>query len=186
MDSFNIPRKNGKLLAIPLEYYPRCADIIATKENLFCFTPISRLETLIQAMGYYIFNPVFAVLSVINLSLCIPILIHDGVNQEVIFYSYLFIGFITSYICTKLYYKLKNKDALSIDGVAERLGYKSPYSQLKPYDERMLKTIINLNDIKIRRDDLYFEDLYGIIFDVATQRRIADIYYASSRLRIIK
>lgn len=186
MNTFNILQKNGKLFAIPMEYYPRCADIIVAKENFFCLTPMNRFEAIIQSMGYHIFNPVFAVLSVINLSLCAPILIHSEARQEIIFYSYLFIGFVTSYIFTKLYYKLINKDPFSVDGLAYRLGYKSSRSQLKPYDERMLKTIIRLNNIKIRRDDLYFEDLYGIIFDVATPRRIADIYYASPHLKVIK
>lgn len=41
MHTFNIELKNGKPLAISAEYYPKYADIVATKENLFCLTPIN-------------------------------------------------------------------------------------------------------------------------------------------------
>ncbi|CZG72955.1 TPA: hypothetical protein JBE10_15915 [Legionella pneumophila subsp. pneumophila] len=76
------------------------------------------------------------------------------------------------------------KDPMSIDGVAERLGYKSSSSLLKPYDERMLKAIIILNNMKIRRTSLFFDDLYGILFDEATPRRFSGIYHTA--LRVIK
>ncbi|KTD71846.1 hypothetical protein Lste_0131 [Legionella steelei] len=73
---------------------------------------------------------------------------------------------------------------MSIEGVAERLGYKSSSCLLKPYDERMRKAIIILNNLKIRRTNPFFDDLYGIFFDGATPRRLSGIYHAA--LRVIK
>jgi len=185
MHTFNLELKNGRLLVIPAEYYPRYAEIVATKENLFCLTPISRFEAFLKAVGHCIFNPVFAVLLIINLSLCAPLLIRDERNQEAIYYFYLFIGFIISYYSTKCYLGLMRKEPMSIDGVAEKLGYKSSSSSLKPYDESMFKAIITINQIKISRKDYFFDDLYGIIFDVATPRRLADIFI-SPNLRLVK
>ncbi|MCW8399401.1 hypothetical protein OQJ26_11420 [Legionella sp. PATHC038] len=185
MYTVNIELKNGKQLAIPAEYCPRYADIVATKENLFCLTPITRFEAFLKEISHYIFNPFFAVLSVINLSLCAPLLVrgYPG-NQKVAYYFFLSIGFIISYYLTKFYIRLMKKDPMSIDGVAERLGYKSSSSLLKPYDERMLKAIIILNNMKIRRTSLFFDDLYGILFDEATPRRSSGIYHTA--LRVIK
>ncbi|CEG59294.1 hypothetical protein [Legionella fallonii] len=185
MHTFNLELKNGKRLVIPAEYYPRYADIVATKENSFCLTPISRFEAFLKTVGHCIFNPIFAVLSIINLSLCAPLLIRDVGKQEAIYYSYLFIGFIISYYSTKCYLGLMRKDPMSIEGVAEKLGYKSSSSPLKPYDERMFKAIITINRLKIPRKDYFFDDLYGIIFDAATSRRLADIF-GPSNLRLVK
>ncbi|HAT1722200.1 TPA: hypothetical protein I8Y83_002751 [Legionella pneumophila] len=102
-------------MVIPAEYYPRYTDIVATKENLFCLTPISRFEAFLKAVEHCIFNPVFAVLSIINLSLCAPLLIRDVGNKEAIYYFYLFIGFIISYYSTKCYLGLMRKDPMSIE-----------------------------------------------------------------------
>lgn len=70
------------------------------------------------------------------------------------------------------------------EGLAEKLGYKSSSSPLKPYDERMFKAIITINQIKIPRKDYFFDDLYAIIFDIATSRRLDDII-GSPNLRLV-
>lgn len=186
-DMFNVQLKNGEVLIIPAEYYPRCALIIATKENLFTLKPISRLEALFKSFTRNIFNHVFAVLSVINVSICTPLLITSSSgNPKSDYYFYLFLGFITSFYITKIYTNCINTQSFSIDSVARQLGYESSCSMLKPYDERMLKSIIDVNSLKISRATLFFDDLYGIIFDVATTRRIADIFFRRSHLKIIK
>ena len=64
------------------------------------------------------------------------------------------------------------------------MGYNSSSSLLKPFDERMLKAIINLNNIKVHRASLFFDDLYGILFDEATSRRLYDIFHAPNLRRI--
>ncbi len=184
---FNVQLKNGDVLIIPVEYYPRCALIIATKENLFTLKPISRLEALLKRFTRNIFNHVFAVLSVINVSICTPLLITSSAgNPKSDYYFYLFLGFITSFYITKIYTNYINTQSFSIDSVARQLGYESSCSTLKPYDERMLKSIIDVNNLKISRATLFFDDLYGIIFDVATTRRIADIFFRRPHLKIIK
>ena len=112
MHTFNVQLKNGKQLAIPAEYYPRYADIVATKENLFCLTPINRLEAFYKTITCYIFNPIFAVLSVINLSLCAPLLVADYLGNQKSYYFYLSMGFIISYFLTKFYVRLIKKESL--------------------------------------------------------------------------
>lgn len=57
-------------------------------------------------------------------------------------------------------------------GVAEKFGYNSSSSPLKPYDERMFKAIITINRIKIPRKDYFFDDLYGIIFGPSNLRLV--------------
>lgn len=186
MNTYNVQLKNGEYLSIPAEYYPRYADIVATKENLFCLTPINRFEAFLKTVCSSIFSSTFAVLSVINLSLCTPLLItNNSGNPKTAYYLYLFLGFIISYCITKIYSRFTNKQPLSIDSLAQDLGYNSSSCSLKPYDKRMLKTIIDFNDIKIRRSELYFDDLYGIIFDEATPRRIWNIFH-TPHLRAIK
>ena len=184
---FNVQLKNGKALIIPAEYYPRCALIIATKENLFTLKPISRLEALLKRFTRTIFNHVFAVLSVINVSICTPLLITSSSgNPKSDYYFYLFLGFITSFYITKIYTNYINTQSFSIDSVARQLGYESSCGTLKPYDERMLKSIIDVNNIKISRTTLFFDDLYGILFDADPTRRIADIFFRRPHLKIIK
>lgn len=185
MNTFSIELKSGKKLFIPAEYYPRYADIMVTKENLFSLTPITRLEAFLKAIGQHIFSPVYSILSIINLSLCAPILVRNYQdNQETTYYFCLCLGFIVSYIFTKFYFRLTQKDPMSIDSVAKKLGYKASSSPLKPYDERMLKEIIVLNNIQIRRQSLFFDDLYGILFDVPTPRRLQDAH--CHYLKVIK
>lgn len=180
MHTFNVPLKNGKQLTIPAEYYPRYAEIVATKENSFVLTRISRFEALIKSIHCCILNPVFSVLLIINLNILVPLF---AVNQK---FSSSLIGVIISYYLTKLYVALTKNSPISRDSVAEELGYKSSSSLLKPYDERMLKAIIIANGIKIRRHDLwtslFFDDLYGIIFDVPTSRGVHDLYYRPMKL----
>lgn len=186
MNTFNVELKSGKQLCIPAEYYPRYSHIVATKENLFCLTPINRLEAFFKTIARCVFNPTFAVLSIINLGLCAPILIADySGNQNEVYYFSLSMGFIISYCITRFYVGFIKKCPLSLDGMAHQLGYSSFSSQLKPYDERMLKEIISLNKLKAPRASLFFDDLYGILFDIGTLRRINDIY-RPSHLRIIK
>jgi hypothetical protein len=186
MNTFNVELKNGKQLSIPAEYYPRYAHIVAIKENLFCLTPINRLEAFFKTIACCIFNPTFAVLSIVNLGLCAPILVADhSENQNEVYYFFLSMGFIISYCITRFYVGFIKKDSLSLDGMAQQLGYSSFTHQLKPYDERMLKEIIHLNKLKGYRASLFFDDLYGILFDTGTLRRINDIY-RPSHLRIIK
>ena len=124
MNTFNVELKNGKQLIIPAEYYPRYAQIVATKENLFCLTPISRLEEFFKTSARCIFNPTFAVLSIVNLGLCAPILVADlSRNQSEVYYFYLSIGFIISYFITRFYVGFIRKDPLSLDAMAQQLGY---------------------------------------------------------------
>ncbi|MFT4058970.1 MAG: hypothetical protein QM652_05415 [Legionella sp.] len=186
MNTFNVQLKNGNYLNIPAEYYPRFASIVAAKENLLCLTPISRVEAFLKTIGRTLFNPTFAVLSIINLSLCTPLLITNSPdNPKTTYYFYLSLGFIISYYLTKIHIRLTNKHPLSLDGLAQQLGYKSFASSLKPYDERMIKAIIAINKIKIRRTTLFFDDLYGILFDEVTSRRLYDIF-RPTHLRVIK
>lgn len=186
MNTFNVQLKNGGYLSIPAEYYPRYANIVATKENLFCLTPINRFEAFIKIIFRSIFSPIFAALSVINLSLCAPLLItNNSVNPKTAYYLYLSLGFIIAYYITKIYTRFTEKQPLSTDSLARQLGYDSFESVLKPYDTRMLQAIIDFNDIKRRRTILYFDDLYGILFDEATPRRLYDIF-GPSHLRAIK
>lgn len=144
MSTFNVQLKGGRNLIIPAEYYPRYASIVATKENLLCLTPINRVEAALKIVFRNIFNPVFAALSVINLSFCAPLLISNGsINPETIYYRYLFIGLIMSYFITKIYTRFTKIQPLSIDILAQKLGYNSFESALKPYDNRMFQAIID-------------------------------------------
>ncbi|WP_131777821.1 hypothetical protein [Legionella fairfieldensis] len=61
---------------------------------------------------------------------------------------------------------------MSRDDVAVQMGYHSSSSMLKPYDERMLKAIM----LKVCRTNLFFDDIYGILLDVATPRRLYGIF----------
>lgn len=187
MNTFNVELKNGEKLCIPAEYYPRYAHIVAIKENLFCLTPISRLEAFFKTRARCIFNPTFAVLSIVNLGLCAPVLVAEhSINPSEVYYFFLSIGFIISYFITRFYVGFVKKDPLSLDGMAQQLGYCSFTHQLKPYDERMIKEIIHLNKLKkYNRAGLFFDDLYGILFDTGTLRRINNLL-SPSHLRIIK
>lgn len=186
MNTFNVQLKSGEYLSIPAEYYPRYAHIVATKENLFMLTSIGRLEYFIKRVCRIIFSPTFAIMSVINLSLCAPFLItNNSGNPKTAYYLYLSLGFVISYYITKMYDIFTKKQPSSIDSLARHLGYDSMSSLLKPYDYRMIRAIIELNRIKIRRTNLFFDDLYGIIFDEAIPRRIFDLFL-TPYLRVIK
>jgi len=154
-------------LIVPNEYYPRYIEIVSTKENLFMMTPCGWWESKLSSVSQIILNRVFVVVSLFLIALILPIL-QQSTSSYYVFLSGIFI---VAFMCSKAHLYFSMPTAFSAKWIAQKFGYKSEYAPLKPFDERMIRKMANLNDYALPKGGLIFDDMYSFLFDKLNPRR---------------
>ena len=141
--------------SVPQEYHPRVMEFIVTREHTFVMTPIHPIKSRLK----HLFTNAFLFFGLISVALSLPLLISKGT----LVYSFsLMLGFVLSYFISKIHSAWTSPAPM--DRLAKNLGYKSQFSPLFEFDERLARALATENNFWIKKETLYFCDLFAIIF----------------------